>query len=348
MILSAGLTPAWQQILVFDAFHPGEVNRAIEAHWCGSGKVLNAGIAVQHLVRVSSVGQVANLPENTQQIGNLLHDALSLTLATVGGPPLAEIDREFHALDVPHRWIETAAATRVCTTLIDRGAGTITELVENGRPLLPAEIEAFRAAYAEEAARAAVVVLIGSLPAGTPLSLYRELVARTPCPMVLDFRGDGLMSVLDLKPHVVKPNREELAQTVGRALDDDGDLCRAMQSLNDRGARWVVVTQGKGPVWLSSLKRVYRLHPLPVGDVSHCGATVPAAVEARRAHHNPIGCGDALAAGIAWGMRKGMEMPDAVRLGVAAAADRLRTLLPSRLDPLRVARRAAEVRIEMM
>ena len=238
MILSAGLTPAWQQILVFDAFRPGAVNRAVEAHWCASGKVLNAGIAAHHLARGPSVGQVANLPEDQRQIGNLPH---SLTLATVGGPPLPEIDREFHALGVPHRWIETAAATRICTTLIDRHSGTITELVENGRPLTSEEIEAFRAAYAEEAARAAVAVLIGSLPAGTPLSLYRELVERTPCPPVLDFRGDGLLSVLDLKPHVVKPNREELAQTVGRPLDDDTDLCRAMQSLNARGARWVEI-----------------------------------------------------------------------------------------------------------
>ena len=31
--------------------------------------------------------------------------------------------------------------------------------------------------------------------------------ACTPCPMVLDFRGAGLLSVLDLKPYVVKPNR---------------------------------------------------------------------------------------------------------------------------------------------
>ena len=30
MILSAGLTPAWQQILVFDRFRYGEVNRAAE------------------------------------------------------------------------------------------------------------------------------------------------------------------------------------------------------------------------------------------------------------------------------------------------------------------------------
>ena len=49
MILAAGLTPAWQQMLVFDGLRVGEVNRAREALWCASGKVLNVGIALHHL-----------------------------------------------------------------------------------------------------------------------------------------------------------------------------------------------------------------------------------------------------------------------------------------------------------
>ena len=70
MILSAGLTPALQQILVFDAFQCGQVNRAREARWCASGKVFNAGIAVHHL------------------------GGPSLTLAPVGGPPRELIGSE--------------------------------------------------------------------------------------------------------------------------------------------------------------------------------------------------------------------------------------------------------------
>src|SRR4030042_1085567 len=49
MILSAGLTPAWQQILEFSSFRYGEVNRAIAVHWLAQGKALNAGIAGHHL-----------------------------------------------------------------------------------------------------------------------------------------------------------------------------------------------------------------------------------------------------------------------------------------------------------
>ena len=304
MILSAGLTPAWQQIMLFDRLRPGEVNRAREVVWCGSGKVLNAGVAVHHL------------------------GGPGLTLAPLGGPPLAEIEREFAALGAPRRWIETKSATRVCTTILDRAAGQITELVEEGRPLGESELQGFHAAYAEEAARAEVVVLIGSLPAGAPLSLYRELVAATPCPMVLDFRGEGLLSVLDLKPYVVKPNREELGQTFGRSLDDDAALLGAMRELNRRGAQWAVVTQGAAAVWITSLEHVYRLVPPRIESIV-----------------NPIGCGDSLAAGIAWATRRGDAIVEAVRLGIGAAGDNLGKLLPCRLEMTNVAALAERVEV---
>ena len=52
---------------------------------------------------------------------------------------------------------------------------------------------------------------------------------------------------------------------------------------------------------------------------------------------NPIGAGICLAAGIAnWPKRGGDELPEAVKYGMAAAADNVRQLLPARLDPQRV------------
>ena len=305
MILSAGLTPAWQQVLLFDSFAQGEVNRAREVHWCASGKVCNAGVAA-HLLG----GQ-------------------SLTLAAVGGPPYNEMDRDLEKLGVPRRWIRTRAPTRVCTTILDRATGTITELVENGRPLSAEELDSFRRAYAEEAAVADAAVVIGSLPVGTPTSFYRDLIERTPCPAVLDFRGEGLTSVLDLEPYVVKPNRQELGRTLGSPLDTDDALLAAMQSLNRRGAQWVVITHGGDPVWVTSAPDVYRLHPPPAQQIV-----------------NPIGCGDAMAAAIAWATRDGRKLLDAVRLGIAAAGANLRNLLPGRLDAGGVEEQAKLVRVE--
>lgn len=295
MILVSGLTPAWQQILIFDRLAVGEVNRATEAVWCASGKVLNAGIAAHHL------------------------GGPSLTLSPLGGPAFDPIAREFDSMRIPHRWIRTAAPTRVCTTLIDRATATTTELVENGRPLSHEESRAFLAAHADAARDAAVAILTGSLPTATPVSYYRSLMERTPCPAILDFRGEGLLSILDIKPFLVKPNRHELAATAGRPLGTDEDLLAAMRSLNGRGAHWVVVTQGAGPVWITSKTETHRLLPEPIEDIV-----------------NPIASGDAMAAAIAWATASGKTVPDAVALGIAAAAQNARQLLPCRLDPARL------------
>lgn len=307
MILSAGLTPAWQQVLLFDSFRYGEVNRAREVHWGASGKVFNAAVAVHRL------------------------GGPSRALAPVGKTQRQTIEDDLHALGVPSRLVLTECSTRVCTTIIDRSGRQITELVENGRPLTHQELAAFRAAYAEEAARAEVAIIIGSLPEGTPESFYRELVERTPCPAILDFRGEGLLACLELKPYVVKPNREELAQTVGRPLKTDQELVEAMLSVNRRGAQWVLVTQGGGPVWITGENGAWRAHPIPVSAAEIV---------------NPIGCGDALTAGIAWATRAGRCLLDAVRVGLAASHANLRQHFPGRLHPAAMEASAENVPIE--
>jgi tagatose 6-phosphate kinase len=306
VILAAGLSPAWQQILLFDAFAPGKVNRALDAHWCGSGKVLNVGLGLAHL------------------------GADSRTITALGGPARVAIETEFNDLRVPLRTIPCREATRTCTTILDRSSSSATtELVENARPVAPDELAAFVEACAEETTRARVVVLTGSLPEGVPESLYRDLIGRTPAAAILDARGPELLAALPGRPLVVKPNREELAHTVGRDLGEDADLVAAMRSLNDAGAQWVVVTSGREAVWVTATDATYRLVPPAVREVV-----------------NPIGCGDALAAGLAVAIARGERVVDAVRYGMAAAADRLRSLLPGRLDSTRVSAIARGIVVE--
>src|SRR5690242_9889208 len=92
-ILAAGLSPAWQQILAFDAFHIGEVNRAHETHACASGKVLNVGLALHRL------------------------GANVRTLSLIGGAAAEQIKDEFAAAGAAGCWIDAASPTRVCTTV---------------------------------------------------------------------------------------------------------------------------------------------------------------------------------------------------------------------------------------
>ncbi|MGQ0633752.1 MAG: 1-phosphofructokinase family hexose kinase [Planctomycetaceae bacterium] len=375
MIVAAGLSPAWQQIVLLDRLHVGEVNRAREIHWCASGKVLNAGLAlhalapplskggpgrVAHLTNSpheacvpslpplrgkgwgwgASPGATGSTPENTptpdpspvegegrgscvdinaasgegSEIAFSPHVLAARTLALVGGATGEAIRGEFEALGVDARWVVSRSATRVCTTILDRGGGTTTELVENAGPILPAELAAFRDAYREEARGANVALLIGSLPAGAPDALYGELLAETKCPAIVDAQGAVLLAALAARPYVVKPNRKELGSTMGCDVSTDAGLHAAMREMNRLGATWVVVTQGKECVWIASANRLYTIEPPRIEPV------------------NPIGSGDCLAAGIALALARGRDVPEAVAYGVAAAAENARQLLPARLD----------------
>jgi fructose-1-phosphate kinase PfkB-like protein len=102
-----------------------------------------------------------------------------------------------------------------------------------------------------------------------------------------------------------------------------------MRELNAAGAQWALVTDGGRAAWLTSADASYRLLPLEVDAVV-----------------NPIGCGDALAAGVAWALQRGTAVTAAARIGVAAAADRLRELRPGRLDAARILAQAEHVLLE--
>jgi tagatose 6-phosphate kinase len=296
MILAAGLTPTWQQIYSFDRFRAGEVNRASNTARCASGKVLNVGIALNQL------------------------SAESRVLSMVGRSDRDAMDHEFAAMGMSVRWIETSAATRTCTSILDRQSGTITELVENAGVVTEEELAEFRAAFIEQAGAADFVVLTGSLPAGAPASFHRDLLENVHCGVLLDTRAEELLLALEHRPLVVKPNREELAATFGKSLVSEEDLHSAMAELNQLGAQWVVVSEGGRAVWVRGGGQLYRLDPPQLARVV-----------------NPIGCGDVLAAGIATALVRGDDALDAVRFGIAAAAESALDLLPARFDPSRIA-----------
>src|SRR5688572_12944966 len=106
-------------MLVFDGLRVGEVNRAREALWCASGKVLNVGIALHHL------------------------GGPSRTIALIGGASGDGIERELDGLGVPATFVRSRRTTRACTTILDRSSGETTELGEHAGAGEPAELGPF-------------------------------------------------------------------------------------------------------------------------------------------------------------------------------------------------------------
>ncbi len=237
---------------------------------------------------------------------------------------------EFAAQKIPARWIESQTPTRTCTTILDANTHQTTELVENSAAISEHDLARFREAFREEAAHADWVVLSGSLPEGVPFTFYRELMQDCRGQVILDVRGAELSAAWEQQPFLAKPNRSELARTVGHELSNEKETLTAMREFHRLGAEWVVITHGADAVLASHATGSFRLIP-PKANVV-----------------NPIACGDSFAAGLAWGFSEDRDPKECLRLGVAAATDNLTQLLPARLDPDRVRKIADSVRLEVL
>ena len=149
-----------------------------------------------------------------------------------------------------------------------------------------------------------LLCLCGSLPPGMPADSYaRMLVAVKDCARsIVDTTGEALLCALREKPWLVKPNRDELAALVGKALPTLGDVIEAAQWLREQGAENVLVSLGKdGALLCAEGKRLYQ--PAPDGKVI-----------------GTVGAGDSLVAGFAAGWQRYGDVAQALQLGVACGS----------------------------
>jgi tagatose 6-phosphate kinase len=147
---------------------------------------------------------------------------------------------------------------------------------------------------------------------------------------VVDAQGAPLTRALAAGPGLVKPNRAELAATVGRKLEDEVALFSAMRELHERGTQRVVVTAGKAPAFAFDGRAFWRVT-----------APVIKAV-------NPIGSGDAFTAALVWRLLRGDDLGESCRWASASGAANALSLLPGEVERAEMERLAAIVAVEQL
>ncbi|MDR2538852.1 MAG: 1-phosphofructokinase [Bifidobacteriaceae bacterium] len=115
-----------------------------------------------------------------------------------------------------------------------------------------------------------VLVLAGSIPKSMPKAIYAEILQKLEpqgVKVVVDAIGELLVKTLPHRPFLIKPNLEELENVVDRKLDDIQSIEVAARSLQEQGARNVLVSLGAGGTLLiDEFAHVHRVHA-PVGQV---------------------------------------------------------------------------------
>lgn len=237
-------------------------------------------------------------------VARVLHQLGEQVLVTgfAGGADGAAVLADLARSGIDAELTEIEGQTRRTVTVYDRRDATVFN--EQGPPVRDDEWQGFLALYRRLLAGASVVVVAGSQPPRVPVDAYAQLTAtaRTAdVPVLLDAPGAELRAALSSRPDVVKPNRLELAELVGTRLESLEDVLAAGRTLVAQGAGAVVVSLG-----VDGLVAV-----TPAGEFR---VQVPAPVSG-----NPTGAGDALAAAVARGMRRGDDWPDRLSAGVAVS-----------------------------
>lgn len=306
-VLCLGTTPAVQRVMVFNRITLDAVNRAVLTSDGAAGKSIN----VAKVLRVLGANPVA-----TGLLGGDRGEFLRSVLAEKG---------------IEHEFVLVPARTRECVTVIDQSTGTVTELVEESASVERDAFDRLMPILRRRIPGSQAVVMSGTIASGGPPDLYREctrLAGETGALSVVDAQGPALTEALKAGPSLVKPNRSELAATVGHELNDDASVMGAMRELNERGARRVVVTAGSKPSLAFDGRAFWRIVAPQVAAV------------------NPIGSGDSFTAGLIWRLLAGDDLGEASRWGAAAGTANALTTMAGEVKREEVERLAREVRVE--
>ena len=260
-----------------------------------------AGVNRPHAVHVRPGGKGLNVARTLRALG------AEVTLAgLVGGGTGAEVAQRLHGSGITLALTPIDGETRRTFTVADGSRGQAALFNEPGPAVSAGEYADFLVSYQKAVAAAGVVVLSGSLPKLSD-NTYAELIGLARAarvPTILDTSGRALALGAVAGPALVKPNLAELAEATGRTLDAAAtdEVVAAAREL----AETVAVSLGTAGL----------LAVTPDGNwLARPGAVV---------RGNATGAGDAVVAGLADGLLRGLDWPErlahAVALGGAAAA----------------------------
>ena len=284
MILTVCMSPCTDVTIELDSMNVGKTNIVKRKSVSFTGKALNLAIGVARLGgEAYTTGLMYN--ENGYMFEN-------------------ELDKE----GVNFSFVWNKGRVRENYKFIDRRS-MLTEVNDVGEAVSEEKLKDVLSKVHNLSARSNVTVLSGGLPRNVEPTYYGELVkAVDPRSLkIVDATGQRMFSALNEGVDLVKPNIEELENTLGRKIVGKEDMLDACYDLLDRGAKCVLLSLGKQVAIITNGTQSY-----------HC-KSINVAV------NSTVGAGDCMLAAACVQLEEGRPMQEILRSSVAAGTAAITT-----------------------
>ena len=234
MILTVCMSPCTDVTIELDALNVGKTNVVKNKTVTFGGKALNVAIGVARLgLDVFTTGLLYE--ENAQLFENALQNE-----------------------GVAFRFTKNKGRARENYKFIDNRS-MLTEVNDVGAKVEERKLDEVLSSVHELSSKCDAVVFSGGLPKGVDPGFYGRLctVVDPKCLKIIDASGERLRSALRLGADLIKPNLEELENTIGRQIQSKEDMLAACYELISCGAKRVLLSLGEEGAVLTDGMRNY-------------------------------------------------------------------------------------------
>jgi 1-phosphofructokinase len=212
--------------------------------------------------------------------------------------------RLFEQKRIDDRFVRIAGSTRTGIKVVDPTTQSTTDINFPGQPPGEAELVQLAEIIEELTTDCDWLVFSGSIPAGAPLSIYRDLIRRAVgTNALLDTSGEAFRQAVAATPMIIKPNVDELSEYLGRPLESEAHILAAAREFIELGIQTVVVSMGsQGAFFVEAGEAVHAAPPHVVVK-------------------STVGAGDAMVAGIVAGKSRSLSLAECARLATAFSLD---------------------------
>ncbi len=278
MLTVAALSPSLDLTYSLEHYRTGQMHRTPGPFAVAGGKALNMARAARAM------------------------GAEVVVVTLLGGPTGARVAALAEAEGMPLVEVASGVETRTCVSVAAADTGELTEIYEDSRPVEPEVLQDLAAAVAEQlATRPGWLSISGRGPSGSA-DAVAELVRlgrSEGASVAVDTHGETLPGAAAARPALVKINRAEAAELLGRSATTD--LVMLATQIQSRTGALVVLTDGTAGAVALDENEVVQVAP-------------PA-----RHGRFPVGSGDAFLGGLLAALDRGDDLAAAVRLGTGCA-----------------------------